>query len=222
MPDAICHVTKGIAAEAVSHEVRSEAGCGLPWRVRYRFVVGVSIARFDGAAFLKGTIILSHGLESGPDATKVTALARVAETLGWASIRPDYRDLDASRNLEAISARTARAVAAAPATGRLVFAGSSMGAFISGFASTQRECEALFLMALPVGIEGYAFDYMAAAVPTVLVHGWRDDLCPVNAVIDFARERGDTLHLVDDDHRLGAHVDFCAEAFRQLLLKLES
>ncbi len=170
---------------------------------------------------MKGTIILSHGLESGPDATKVTALARVADELGWVSFRPDYRDLDASRDLQAITARTARAVAAAPASGRVIFAGSSMGAFISGFASMQRECAALFLMALPVGIKGYAFDYKAATVPTVLVHGWRDDLCPVNAVIEFARARGDTLHLVDDDHRLGAHVDYCAAAFRQLLLSLE-
>lgn len=171
---------------------------------------------------MKGTIILSHGLESGPDATKVTALAQVADDLGWASIRPDYRDLDVSRDVAAITARTSRAVESAPSRGRVIFAGSSMGAFVSGFASMQRDCEALFLMALPVGVEGYGFDFKAASVPTVLVHGWRDELCPVNATIDFARDRGDTLHLVDDDHRLGAHVAYCAEAFRQLLLKLES
>ena len=171
---------------------------------------------------MKGTIILSHGLESGPDATKVTALAQVADELGWASVRPDYRDLDISRDVKAITARAERAIAAAPATGRVIFAGSSMGAFISGFASMQRECAALFLMALPVGVEGYDYDYKAATVPTVLVHGWRDDLCPVNAVIEFARERGDTLHLVDDDHRLGAHVDYCAQAFRQLLRTLDA
>ena len=171
---------------------------------------------------MKGTIVLSHGLESGPDATKVTALARVADELGWASIRPDYRDLDATRDVAAITARAARAVESAPAEGRVIFAGSSMGAFISGFASMQRDCAALFLMALPVGIKGYAFDYKAATVPTVLVHGWRDDICPVNAVIEFARQRGDTLHLVDDDHRLGAHVDFCAETFRQLLRQLDA
>ncbi len=196
---------------------------GFPGRAsRSRFVVSGSIARFDGAGFLKGTIILSHGLESGPDATKVTALAKVAGDLGWASIRPDYLDLDASRDVAAITARTARAVESAPAQGRVVFAGSSMGAFISGFASMQRECEALFLMALPVSVEGYDFDFKAAPVPTVLVHGWRDELCPVDAAIEFARKRGDTVHLVNDDHRLGAHVDYCAEAFRQLLLKLDA
>lgn len=182
---------------------------------------GVSIARFHGVQSVKGTVILSHGLESGPQATKVSALAAVAKELGWASIRPDYRDLDAGRDVKAITARAARLVAAAAVDGKVVFAGSSMGAFISGFASKQRECEALFLMALPVGVEGYDYHYTAADVPTVLVHGWHDELCPVNAAIEFARERGDTLHLVDDDHRLSAHVEFCAEAFRHLLLKLD-
>lgn len=169
---------------------------------------------------MKGTVVLSHGLESGPQATKVSALARVAGELGWTSIRPDYRDLDATRELKAIRARIDRAVAAAPDQGRVIFAGSSMGAFISGFASMARPCEALFLMALPVGIEGYPLEQAAAAVPTVLVHGWRDEICAVGPVIEFARQRRATLHLVDDDHRLSAHVDFCAEAFRQLLLGL--
>lgn len=171
---------------------------------------------------MKGTVILSHGLESGPHATKVSALAAVAEALGWASVRPDYRDLDATRDLRMIEARTARALAAAPTGRRVVFAGSSMGALVSGFASLQRPCEALFLMALPVGIRDYPVDFAAARVPTTLVHGWRDELCPVDAAIAFARARGDTLHLVDDDHRLGAHVDYCAEAFRQLLLSLDA
>ncbi len=43
----------------------------------------------------RGHCILSHGFESGPDATKVTALAEAAERLGWTTERPDYTDLDA-------------------------------------------------------------------------------------------------------------------------------
>ena len=57
----------------------------------------------------------------------------------------------------------------------------------------------------------------AAAVPTALVHGWHDELCPVDAAIDFARARGDAITLVRDDHRLGAHVDFVAAQFRLFL-----
>jgi len=53
-----------------------------------------------------------------------------------------------------------------------------------------------------------------------LVHGWDDELCPVDEAIAFARARGNTITLVHDDHRLGAHVDFVAEQFRQFLLGL--
>ena len=47
---------------------------------------------------MRGHCILSHGFESGPDATKVTALAEAAERLGWSHERPDYTDLDARRS----------------------------------------------------------------------------------------------------------------------------
>jgi predicted alpha/beta-hydrolase family hydrolase len=170
---------------------------------------------------MKGTVILSHGLESGPQATKVSALAEVCEALGWASVRPDYRDIDARRDPLAIDARIACALEHTPAAGRIVFAGSSMGAFISGFASIERACEGLFLLALPTAIPGYPHAFSAAAVPTVLVHGWHDELCPVDAAIEFARDRSAVLHLVDDDHRLSTHVDTCAQVFRQFLRGLD-
>lgn len=166
---------------------------------------------------MKGTVILSHGLESGPEATKVSALAQVCSALGWASVRPDYRDIDARRDPLAIDARIARAVEHAPARTRTVFAGSSMGAFISGFASIERACDGLFLLALPVAIPGYPRTFAAARVPITLIHGWHDELCPVDATIEFARDHGAALCLVNDDHRLSAHVDLCSEQFRIFL-----
>ena len=169
---------------------------------------------------MKGTVILSHGLESGPQATKVTALAQVAESLGWASVRPDYRDVDGRRDPSAIHTRIARALEYAPEQGRVVFAGSSMGAFVSGFASIKRSCAGLFLLALPTAIPGYPHAFTAAMVPTALVHGWDDEICPVDATIEFARERRASLYLVDDDHRLGAHVQFCADLFARFLTEL--
>ena len=165
---------------------------------------------------MKPFLILSHGLESGPDATKVSALAAIAEPLGFRSVRPDYRDLDASRDVRRIDARIARLKQHAPADARVILAGSSMGAFISGPASFELNCVGLFLIALPVVIAGYArFD--AKRVPTALVHGWDDELCPVDDAIAFARARGDTITLVRDDHRLSAHVDFVARQFRDFL-----
>jgi alpha/beta superfamily hydrolase len=165
---------------------------------------------------MKPFLILSHGLESGPEATKVSALAAIAEPLGFRSVRPDYRDLDALRDVKRIDDRIARLKEHAPPGVPVVLAGSSMGAFISGFASLDLDCVGLFLIALPVGISGFRpFD--AKRVPTALVHGWDDELCPVDAAIDFARRRGDAITLVKDDHRLTAHVDFIAQQFRIFL-----
>ena len=167
---------------------------------------------------MKPFLILSHGLESGPDATKVSALAKIAEPLGFESVRPDYRDLDAHRDVRYIDERIARLKSQAPADAPVILAGSSMGAFTSALASTEMSnCVGLFLIALPVAIAGYARTFDAARVTTTLVHGWDDELCPVDAAIAFARARGDTITLVHDDHRLSNHVDFVAEQFRLFL-----
>jgi len=166
---------------------------------------------------MKPFLILSHGLESGPDATKVSALARIAQPLGFDSVRPDYRDLDAGRDVTRIDDRIARLKQHAPKQRKVILAGSSMGAFTSGFASLELDCVGLFLIALPVAIPGYVRKFGAAAVPTALVHGWDDELCPVDEALAFARARGDAITVVRDDHRLSAHVDFVAAQFRQFL-----
>jgi pimeloyl-ACP methyl ester carboxylesterase len=165
----------------------------------------------------KPFLILSHGLESGPDATKVSALAKVADEFGLRSVRPDYRDLDFTRDAKRIAERIARVVQHAPAGTPVILAGSSMGAFTSGLASFEVNCIGLFLIALPLAIDGFARRFDAVRVPTALVHGWDDELCPVNDAIEFARARGDAITLVRDDHRLSAHVDFVAAQFRLFL-----
>lgn len=169
---------------------------------------------------MPGTIILSHGLESGPDATKVTALAAVARARGWREIRPDYRDLDAMRDPSRIGERTARLLAHVPRDGgRLILAGSSMGAFCSALASLEVAVEALFLLAPPLAIAGYAPRLDAADVPVAIVHGWDDELIPAVDVIDWAARRRATLHLVPDSHRLSDHVDIVARWFDAFLAR---
>jgi len=170
---------------------------------------------------MKPLVILSHGLESGPEATKVSALAAVADELGFAAVRPDFRDLDASRDVSGIDDRIARLVAQAKPERAVVLAGSSMGSFASGFASQRMNCLALFLIALPIRIPGYSRDFQAREVPTALVHGWHDELCPVDETVAFARKRGDQITLLDDDHRLSAHVDFIARLFADFLRRFD-
>ena len=172
-----------------------------------------------------GHCILSHGFESGPDATKVTALADAAERLGWTHERPDFTGLDARREVSELGdvpARLQRLLAlaqAAAARGPLVLAGSSLGAWISGQVSLQVPTAGLFLMAPPIAM-GRAPALQAATVPTSIIHGWHDELIPAAQVVDWAATRNARLLLVDDSHRLSGHVQASADAFAQLLATL--
>lgn len=170
---------------------------------------------------MHGHVILSHGLDSSPGATKVSAMARVAESMGWISERPDYSDIDARRDIREVSARLERLVDRAQAAPKpLVLAGSSMGAFISALATLELECVGLFLIAPPVVLEGYPQSLDAELLPTTVIHGWGDELIPAGDVVRWAQVRNDRLILVDDTHRLERHVDFCAAEFGRFLAAL--
>ena len=174
---------------------------------------------------MKGHCILSHGFESGPDATKVTALAEAAEALGWTHERPDYTDLDAQHEVSELGnvpARLERLLGLAQDAARrgpLVLAGSSLGAYISGLVSLQVPIAGLFLMAPPIRM-GTAHPLDAAPVPTSIIHGWRDELIAADEVIMWAQVRRDRLLLVDDSHRLTEHVESSKLAFAALLAGL--
>ncbi|RDI98322.1 alpha/beta fold hydrolase [Dyella solisilvae] len=169
-----------------------------------------------------GQIILSHGSDSGPDATKVSVLAAFAESLGWKTQRPDYRSDDLPGYAGAVDPRVARLLAAidgldAPP----VLVGSSMGAFVSGLASLQRPVAGLFLLATPSGIPGYRQEFdLSPSVPTLLYHGWQDDVCPPEGILAFASRRRLPLMMVDDDHRLGDSVERIVEQFGLFLAQL--
>jgi len=174
---------------------------------------------------MRGHCILSHGFESGPDATKVAALAEAAQALGWTHERPDYTDLDAKREvteLGDVPARLRRLLdlaQAAAARGPLVLAGSSLGAYVSGLVSLQVPVAGLFLMAPPIRM-GEAPELDAAIVPTSILHGWNDELIPARQVVDWAHRRRARLLMVDDSHRLSANVETSARAFAELLRSL--
>ncbi|MDI1251962.1 hypothetical protein [Thermomonas sp.] len=176
---------------------------------------------------MKGHCILSHGFESGPDATKVTALADVAERLGWTHERPDYSDLDAMHEVSDLGdvptrlQRLLQIARDAAARGPLILAGSSLGAWISARVSLQVPVRGLFLMAPPVSM-GPAPGLDAGNVPTSIIHGWHDELIPAAQVVAWAAARDAQLLLVNDSHRLSEHVQASAGAFEQLLVSLSA
>lgn len=178
-----------------------------------------------GVRVSRGHCILSHGFESGPDAIKVTALADVAERLGWTHERPDYTDLDARRELGRlgdIQGRLQRLLGlarAAAENGPVVLAGSSLGSYIAAQVSLQVPTRALFLMVPPIRL-GPLPVLDAAPVPISIVHAWGDELIAPDEVVAWAQARSARLLLVDDGHRLASHVDTSVRAFAELLESL--
>jgi pimeloyl-ACP methyl ester carboxylesterase len=166
-----------------------------------------------------GHVIISHGLSSGPDATKATALAQACDLLGWSCERPDYRDLDESMPpLGDVEARIERLYGLAKAVDDpVLLAGSSMGSFISAQVSLRLPVRGLFLMAPPISLQGYAMRLQTAAVPLSIVHGWHDELIPAEDVLGWAKLHNARICMVNDDHRLGSHVDYCAQQFALFL-----
>lgn len=168
---------------------------------------------------MRGHIILSHGLDSSPDATKTSALAARAEARGWRTQRPDFRVHDGNGYADAVVPRVAqlRELIAGCDTPP-VLVGSSMGAFASALVSLQVPVAALFLLATPPLVPGFAQALdLCVGVPAMLVHGWRDAVCPVAAVQAFAASRRLPLLLLDDDHRLLASMDAIAAQFDVVL-----
>ncbi|MDO1529960.1 alpha/beta hydrolase [Fulvimonas sp. R45] len=171
---------------------------------------------------MRGRIILSHGSDSSPDATKVSALAALAGSLGWDTLRTDHRSDDARGLAGSVAPRIARLRASVEASAAPpVLVGSSLGAFAAGLASLEVPVAGLFLLATPSAIPGYARPLgLREGVPALLVHGWRDEVCPPGGVQAFAARRRLPLLMLDDDHRLTDSLDMIAAQFRHFLATL--
>ena len=156
-------------------------------------------------------VVFSHGKESGPLGSKIRALMRVAELHGARTLSVNYREhpdgggIDHDAPGEA-DRRVAQLLATAlPAHDRLVLVGSSMGGYVSTVASQHLKPDGLFLLAPAFYLPGYACQDLAPhAAPTLIVHGWGDDVVPPDNSIRFARQHRCALHLLDGDHRLNA------------------
>jgi pimeloyl-ACP methyl ester carboxylesterase len=160
--------------------------------------------------------VFSHGKESGPWGSKITAMAAVIRDLGIAVQSVDYRGLDDP------AARVHRLIEEAGSLqGRLVLVGSSMGGHVSAAAAARLKPAGLFLLAPAFYMAGFeAYTPRAVECPTVIVHGWRDDIVPVDNGIRWAREHLAALHLLDSDHRLEDQIDAICRLLRAFIADL--
>jgi len=163
-----------------------------------------------------GTVVFSHGKESGPWGSKITAMAAAVHDLNIGVESVDYRGIDDS------AARVTKLLdTAARLTAPLVLVGSSMGGHVSAAAATRAKARGLFLLAPAFYMPGFeAYTPEDVSCPTVIVHGWRDDIVPVDNSIRWAREHGAALHVLDSGHRLEDKIEEICRLLRSFLTDL--
>ena len=162
-------------------------------------------------------VVFSHGKESGPWGTKISALAEIARAEGWQPESVDYRGIDDPQE------RVTRLLAyTREFQGRMVLVGSSMGGHVCTAGSRLLRAAGLFLMAPAFYMPGYEeLTPVPPSCPISIVHGWRDDVVPVDNSIRFARQYNAALHLLDSDHRMQDRVSEIGNLFEYFLINLD-
>ena len=162
------------------------------------------------------TVIFSHGQESGPWGTKIRAMAERVRGMGCAAESIDYQGIaDPSERVE----KCVRECAGID--DRLVLVGSSMGGHVATAAATRVGAAGLFVLAPAYYMEGYEqLTPVPPSIPICIVHGWHDDIVPVENSIRYARECSATLHIVNGDHRLTANIAVINEYLEKFIHSL--
>jgi len=159
------------------------------------------------------TVVFSHGKESGPWGAKITALAEVVRNLQMAVESVDYRGMD---DPAARVAKLLETAGSMPAS--LVLVGSSMGGHVAAAAAARLKPRGVFLLAPAFYMPGFEIHTpKGVRCPVAIVHGWRDDVVPVENSIRWAREHGAALHLLDSDHRLEDQIGTIGNLLRDFL-----
>ena len=130
----------------------------------------------------------------------------------------DYRGLDDPE------ARVEKLVAAATGIrGPVILVGSSLGGHVSAAAAARVKPLGLFLLAPAFYMPGFeSYTPQDTACPTVIVHGWRDDIVPVENSVRWAREHRAALHVLDSDHRLEDRIEAICALLKLFLAELAS
>ena len=151
----------------------------------------------------KPMVVFSHGQESGPWGTKIKVMAETARSLGCEADSVDYQGIaDPSERVEKLISYCE------PVNSPLILVGSSMGGHVATAAADTVNAVGLFVLAPAYYMPGYEdLTPSAPKRPVSIVHGWNDDVVPVENSIRWASESKATLHIVDGDHRLTANID---------------
>jgi pimeloyl-ACP methyl ester carboxylesterase len=164
------------------------------------------------------TVIFSHGQESGPWGTKIRAMAERVKSMGCSADSIDYQGIAHPTERVEKCIRECAGI-----DDQLVLVGSSMGGHVATAAAERVGAAGLFVLAPAYYMEGYEdLTPVPPSLPVSIVHGWHDDIVPVENSIRYARECSATLHIVDGDHRLTANIDEINEYLQRFIESLQA
>lgn len=162
-------------------------------------------------------LIWCHGSLSQPWGTKSKALAETAKTVGLTMDAIDFQDL------ETPDKRVERLVETlAESKGPAILAGSSMGGYVAAAAARHVNPLGLFLLAPAFYLPGYDTHVFSGLPANVtIIHGWQDDVVPVDNSIRFAGQHRASLHILNDEHRLSESLPDITTLFAHFLTSIE-
>ncbi|MEN7341695.1 MAG: alpha/beta fold hydrolase [Pseudomonadota bacterium] len=166
----------------------------------------------------KNLIVFSHGLESGPWGSKITRMAEVAKAQGADVESVDYQGMRSpDERVEKLLTRLS-----ALGDEHVILVGSSMGGHVATAAAAEKPVAGLFVLAPAFHMPGFeALTPQPPSCPMEIVHGWHDDVVPVDNSIRFARAAAIPLHIVDSDHRLASALPVICQLFERFIMEIQ-
>jgi len=151
----------------------------------------------------KPRIVFSHGQESGPWGTKIKIMNKFVKNMGFESDSVDYRGIkDPNERVE----KLIDYCSSFSETTLLI--GSSMGGHVATAAADKVRAIGLFVLAPAYYMLGFEeLTPEPPKIPICIVHGWQDDIVPIQNSFRFASSCGATIHIIDGNHRLTENID---------------
>ncbi len=164
------------------------------------------------------TVIFSHGQESGPWGTKIRTMAELVKGMGCRADSIDYQGIvDPAARVEKLLRECSGM------SDSLILVGSSMGGHVATAAADALGAAGLFVLAPAYYMQGYEeLTPPPPPMPICIVHGWHDDIVPVENSIRYAHECSATLHLVNGDHRLTSNIGEINDYLEQFIRLITS
>ncbi|WP_251358352.1 alpha/beta hydrolase [Kangiella sp. TOML190] len=160
----------------------------------------------------KPLVIFSHGKVTGPNSSRIKSLSQIAIRMGYEVESLDYRRLPTQERVNKLNQYLDELQRP------YVLVGTSMGGYVSAVSALSHDPLGIFLISPALYLDGYAEAQVEKlACPTTVVHGWDDDIVPVQNVISFAKSAKASLHIFAGGHRLRSKLSETESCFEQFL-----